>query len=143
MEIAQYGLYRVSDIYFNDFESKYFCDNKNENRPHCCAFKESNGTIWLIPLSTRTSNYRDKIDKDEKRSKDGKCLFYHIGTIAGEEKVFLIGNMFPVSNKYIKSEYTISGIHYVIKEEKTDKRSTYESCKVLSTCKTRKIASSY
>lgn len=69
----------------------------------------------MIPLSTQVATYQKKIEKDEK--KHGMCLYYHIGKIAGQDRVFLIGNMFPVSGKYIKKEYTMSGTHYVIQNQ--------------------------
>ena len=112
MDIIEYGLYNIKDKYFSDFKNNFFVDNKCENRPHYCTFTDKKGTIWFIPLSTQTEPYKKKIEKDEK--KHGDCLFYHIGTISGIERVFLIGNMFPVTKEYIKKPYTINNIHYIV-----------------------------
>ena len=115
MTIIQHGLYTLSDAYFDRFKNKYLPDNKQEKRPYYYAFTDKDGMIWLIPLSSQTESYRAKIIQDEAQHK--KCLFYHIGKIAGIDRVFLIGNMFPITNKYIKKGFFISGIHYVVGNE--------------------------
>lgn len=113
--MVQFGLYSVKDQFFNDFKSPYFSDNKFENRPYFCSFQDKSGVWWMIPLSTQVAAYQQKIEKDEEKYR--MCLYYHIGKIAGHDRVFLIGNMFPVSEKYIKKEYTIAGAHYVVQNE--------------------------
>ncbi len=115
MDIVTYGLYSVSDTYFSDYASEWFCDNKNENRPYYISFIDKSGVIWLIPLSSQVQNYKAKIDND--KNKYGDCLFYHIGVIHGSEKAFLIGNMFPISDEYIKKPYTYSNVHYIVKDQ--------------------------
>ena len=101
------GLYNVSDAYFDEFKvyasskNGSFCDNKKEKRPYCYALKEKNRIIWLIPLSRQADKYEDKISEDEKRYKE--CIFYHIGMIGKVENAFLIGDMFPVTQKLEKS----------------------------------------
>ena len=116
MNITENGLYSVHDKYFEDFKSKWFCDNKSENRPYYVSFIDNDNITWLIPLSSQVDNYKKKISEYEKNNKT--CILYHIGKIMGKEKAFLIGNMFPVSEEYIKKPYTFSGIHYVIKDTK-------------------------
>lgn len=115
MSVVINGLYSVSDTYFKEFESRSFCDNKNENRPYFLPFKDENGILWLIPLSSQVENYRDKIKRDEQKYKE--CLFYHIGSVMGKDRAFLIGNMFPVTEEYIKKPYTFSGRHHIIANE--------------------------
>ncbi|MEG2039240.1 MAG: hypothetical protein RRZ73_05890 [Oscillospiraceae bacterium] len=112
MQIVQYGLYNVQDEYFETFKSDFLPDNKQENRPYYVTYIDNDNIIWLIPLSSQVESYKIKIEKNMK--KHGKCLFYHIGIVAGKERVFLIGNMFPVTDKYIKKEYTLIGKHYVV-----------------------------
>lgn len=115
MELVTYGLYSVSDKYFADYKSEWFCDNKNENRPYFLSFLDKQGVIWLIPLSSQVQKYKNKIECDIQ--KYGSCLFYHIGEIYGNEKAFLIGNMFPVSESHITKPYTYSGKHYIVNNE--------------------------
>ena len=139
MEIVRYGLYSILDIYFEDFKSDYFCDNKRENRPYYCAFTDADGIIWFIPISNQVDKYKCKIAKDEQNSKDGKCLFYHIGKVAGRDQAFLIGDMFPVSSKYIKKEYTISSNHYVVGNQILIKEIHIRASKYLSLVKWGKL----
>lgn len=112
MNIIENGLYSVSDSYFTNFPDRHICDNKNENRPYFVSFIDNDNITWLIPLSSQVNNYKNKIAYYEHKYKI--CLFYHIGKIMGEERAFLIGNMFPITDKYIKKPYTFGGTHYVI-----------------------------
>lgn len=107
------GLYTIKDKYFRDFESDYWVDNKQENRPCYYLFSDKDGIFWMIPMSTQVDNYKEKIKKIEEKRGEGNCIYYHIGLVAGVERVFLIGDMFPVSDEYIKSPYIINHIPYV------------------------------
>lgn len=102
MNIVDYGLYKVKDEYFNRFKNEKFTDNKAEKRPHYLSFKDKDNIIWLIPMSSQVDNYQLKINKDT--AKYGECLFYYIAEIHKINRVFLIGNMFPVTPEYILDE---------------------------------------
>ena len=130
MNLIENALYTVSDCYFTDFKSEFMVDNKNENRPFYYLFKDSQGVPWIIPLSTQVEAYKKKIEKDTK--KYGNCTFYHIGKIAGKERVFLIGNMLPVSEAYIKKPYTINKKHYIVGDLSLIKQISKKSKKYLS-----------
>ncbi len=115
MKIQQFGLYILKDDYFVRFSNEYLIHNKNENRPFYCSFMDANGIIWFIPLSSQIETYERKIEKDIK--KYGDCMYYYIGKVAGIKRAFLIGRMFPVTEQYIRREYTIKGEHYKIKNK--------------------------
>lgn len=89
-------------------------DNKLETRPHYFAIR-IDSVLWMIPMSTQVEKYQKKIAESEKNGK--KCLFYHIGWIAGRKSVFLIGDMIPVTDAYISRPYTISEIPYVVRDK--------------------------
>lgn len=116
--LVLHGLYSVQDKYFSDFKRPYWVDNKNENRPYYYLLKDRDGVDWLIPMSSQTENYRNKIAKVEATRGAGNCIYYHIGEIASKERVFLIGDMFPVEVSYIKAPFTISRTHYIVKNKK-------------------------
>jgi len=59
-------------------------------------------------------------------------LFYHIGTIKGKDSVFQIGNIFPVTEKYIKKAFTIQGQPYIVKDITLRKALHSKSMKFLS-----------
>lgn len=139
MDIVEFGLYTIKDDYFSNFKSQFWTDNKCENRPNYCTFKDPQNIIWFIPLSSQVEAYQKKIEKDEKTH--GSCLFYHIGKINGVNRVFLIGNMFPVSEKYIKKPYTINGIHYVVGNKELIKQVHKKATKYLALITQRKLKS--
>ena len=109
MIIVENGFYIIDDQYFMDFPDPFLRGNHEENRPHYYCFREENSPIlWVIPLSSRVAKYKAEIIK--KRSAGKPCDVFHILEIAGNESVFLIGDMFPATEKYIKREYTIENI---------------------------------
>lgn len=63
MEIKPFGLYSLKDDYFDRFKDSFLVQNKSENRPYYCSFKDCNGLIWFIPLSSQVDTYRIKINK--------------------------------------------------------------------------------
>lgn len=113
-----HGLYSVKDTYFQDFRRPYWVDNKNEKRPYYYLLQDQDGISWVIPLSTQAENYKQKIKKVEAKRGEGNCLYYHLGEIAGIERVFLIGDMFPIDASYVKGPFTIGGHHYVSRNKK-------------------------
>lgn len=115
MDVKENGLYILSDSYFQRYNTGRMMDNKSENRPHFFAL-ELDGILWMIPISSKTQKYRALIQKSEAAGK--KPLFYHMGTIAGRECAFLIGDMIPVTPPYILRPYTVSGTPYIIRDER-------------------------
>lgn len=108
-----HGLYTIKDQYFEDFSRPYWVDNKHENRPYYYLLKDKDDVLWVIPLSSRTQNYAEKIRREEEKRGTGKCIYYHIAPIASVDRVFLISDMFPISEEYISGPYTIDEKHYV------------------------------
>lgn len=115
---ATYGLYTIKDQYFWDFKRPFWMDNKNERRPYYYLLKDKDGVLWVIPLSSQIENYAKKIKRVEEKRGAKNCLYYHIAPIASVERVFLIGDMFPISEDYIKAPFTINKRHYISKNKK-------------------------
>lgn len=113
-----HGLYSIKDTFFSEFGKGYWVNNKNEKRPYYYLFRDQDGVCWVIPMSTQVDNYRRKIKKVEEKRGEGNCIYYHLGKIANIERVFLIGDMFPIDDTYIKNPFTINSIHYVVKNRK-------------------------
>lgn len=75
-----------------------FPDNKNKN------------IFWCVPISSQVEKFEkiveNKLDKQAARSlKIPKCNTIRFGNVMGEKRVFLIQNMFPVTENYITSTY--------------------------------------
>ena len=96
-------------------------DNKNEKRPYYYLLRDNDGIDWLIPMSSQVENYRAKIKKEEAKRGEGNCLYYHIGKIASSESVFLVGDMFPIDETYVKDPFTIGPTHYIVKNGNLNK----------------------
>ncbi|MGZ0051164.1 type III toxin-antitoxin system CptIN family toxin [Brevibacillus gelatini] len=108
--LQEHHFYIIDDQYFIDFPDTYLRGNHQEKRPHYFAFQEPSkiGIFWVIPLSSRIHKYRSIMQKKEATGKP--CDTLHIMDVAGKEEVFLIQDMFPIVERYIKREYTIRGI---------------------------------
>ena len=111
------GFYIISDSFFTDFPDPYLKGNKDEKRPHYFAFKDSkSGLYWMIPMSSRVDKYRAIINKREAQKKP--CDILHICKLDnGKESVFLIQDIFPISEKYISRPYTICNNHLRLTSE--------------------------
>lgn len=102
--------YYIKDEYFLDFPDKMLMKNKesydNEchERPCFYAIKDLDSDIyWMIPFSSQINKYKKYYDK--KIQKYNQCDTIVFGKVLGHEKAFLIQNMCPVTEKYIKNEY--------------------------------------
>ncbi len=109
--------YFLNDQYFLDFASnnKTLMGNKettngsSHDRPCFCAFKDNKSSLfWMIPISSQVSKFKTIYTK--KVAKYGRCDTIVFGDVLGTEKAFLIQNMCPVTNAYIKNEYIHCGV---------------------------------
>ena len=130
-EIAENGLYIVSDQYFQDFPSKSLMQNKDEARPNYFAVKDADGVYWMLPLSSRVAAYKEKAAKYQKNTRND-CPFYAFVEIASVERVVLVGDMFPVLPRYILRPYTIGGVPYIVKNLAARKRIRKKAMRYLS-----------
>ena len=112
------GFYIIKDKFFEDMQEPFLKGNKNSNRPHYyCVKDEADGVYWMIPLSSKTEKYKKIIFGLKKANKSYDGL--HILRLAtGRESVFLIQDIFPVTEQYIEREYTVSGIPFALAKEK-------------------------
>ena len=109
--MTERGFYIVSDRFFDDFPDPYLKGNKREQRPHyyCLVDKKTN-LKWFIPMSSRVEKYQKIIDSKVKNGKP--CDILHIAKLDSEtESVFLIQDMFPITDEYIEREYTVAQNH--------------------------------
>lgn len=133
------GLYKMKDEYFAVFQDAFLVDNKQERRPYYYMYADGEGIRWMIPLSSQVENYSKKIREISEKRKDHTCIFYHIIKIAGKQRVALIGNMFPTTDGFIKSPFTIDGQHYVVRNRRTISEINKRASKYLALVKHGKI----
>ena len=111
MKIEDGKFYFINDEYFDLFKDYKLMQNKENGtkRPCYLCFKDINDDdiIWFVPISHKVNKYK-KI-YNEKLKKRKNVYNFVFGEVLGEEKVFLIQNLFPVTKKYIVSKYKIKG----------------------------------
>ena len=131
MDIVENGFYIVKDEFFKEFSDKYLKTNKAGNRPHYFAYRDhKTNLLWLIPMSSQVQKYQMIIDK--RLSANKPCDTLHIAELDnGKTNVFLIQDMFPITDKYIEREYTINGNHLVLSSERQIKIITQKAKKIL------------
>ena len=111
------GFYIIKDNFFEDMNDPYLKGNKDANRLHYYCFKEeTTGLFWMIPLSSRIDKYRKIINKKIANGKP--CDILHIMKLDNnKESVFLIQDMFPITENYIERTYTIANNHLTVTSE--------------------------
>ncbi len=114
MQIDVGCFYFIKDTFFDIIDDPELMKNKKNGnkRPcyYCFKSKEYNNIIWFIPVSTKISKYQKiynyKIEKQIKLGKKPSIDTIVFGNIANTYSTFLIQNMFPVTEKYVESQYT-------------------------------------
>ena len=120
MKIEEGKFYFIKDDFFNYINQKNLCLNtKNNNKRPCYyCFKESkeNNIIWFLPISSKVEKYKKIVEDKTKRY--GKVDNIVFGYVEGEERVFLIQNMFPTTMQYIEEKYIRQNRDVIINKEK-------------------------
>ena len=129
------GFYFIKDKFFEDMPDPYLKGNKAGNRPHFYCFEESTtGIYWMIPLSSKVDKFKRIIEQKEKAGKP--CDILHIVKLDDDrESVFLIQDMFPITENYIEREYTIAGNHLMLTSEHVAKEIEQKARKVVGMLK--------
>ncbi len=129
------NLYFIRDEYFDDFpegalsENRESCGGLTHGRPFFFAFQDNDtGVFWMIPISSKVAKYREIYDR--KMERNGKCDTIVFGEVLGREKAFLIQNMCPISEYYVREEYCNKGVPVRL-DRKTEKEITAKAKKIL------------
>lgn len=106
--IQEHYFYIIEDAFFERFNDPNLRGNKSENRPHYYAFKEEEtGLYWVIPSSTKVEKYQRILESREKKKQPTDII--HMTKHLHKESVLLIQDMFPVTENYLKRNYTVGG----------------------------------
>jgi len=105
------GFCFISDQYYKDFQDEFLMRNKEivndvmHDRPCFFAFQDSltPEIYWLVPISSNYAKYKALHDK--KMERYGKCNTIRFGEVLGKQAAFLIQNMCPVTERYIREVY--------------------------------------
>ena len=113
MQINIGYFYFIKDLFFEMIDDQELMKNKENGnkRPcyYCFKSKEYEDIIWFIPVSTKIDKYQkiynNKIQKQIKLGKNPSVDTIVFGNVANTYSAFLIQNMFPVTKKYVESQY--------------------------------------
>ena len=113
MQINIGCFYFIKDSFFDIIDDPELMQNKENGnkRPcyYCFKSKTYDDIIWFIPVSTKIEKYQkiynNKIQKQIKLGKKPSIDTIVFGNVANTYSVFLIQNMFPVTKKYVESQY--------------------------------------
>ncbi len=107
MKVENGKFYFIKDNFFNIFKDYKLMENKENGNKRPCYFcfndLENEKIIWFVPISSKVDKYKT-IYENKKRTKK-KVYNFVFGKVLGKEKVFLIQNIFPTTEKYIESKY--------------------------------------
>lgn len=111
-----HGFYIIKDDFFELANDDYLKNNKEGNRPFFYCMKDSDlekDIYWMIPLSSRVSKYQKIIE--EKCNQNKPCDGLYICKLPnGKESVFLIQDIFPITEEYVEREFTLGGNHLIL-----------------------------
>lgn len=107
MIIEKGKFYFIKDEFFELVKDKELCANKERGtkRPcfYCFKDKEYQNLIWFIPISSKLEKYKRIYEDKIKRSRIVDTIVF--GYVEGEERAFLIQNMFPTTKEYVIEKY--------------------------------------
>jgi len=99
--------YFIKDGFFEKFKNYELMQNKEDGNKRPCFFcfrdKKYKDIIWFVPISSKVGKYKAIYEK--KKQKQSKVYNFVFGKLLGQDKVFLIQNMFPTTEEYIDSKY--------------------------------------
>ena len=125
MVIEDGKFYFIKDDFFDLFKDYKLMENKEGGTRRPCYFcfrdRKDKEIIWFVPISTKYDKYK-KI-YEEKKIKNGNRLVYNFvfGNVLGKDSVFLIQNMFPTVEKYVKEKYVNSDIDVEVSSDVSER----------------------
>ncbi len=119
MKIEEGKFYFIKDEFFELVKDRELCANKEKGtkRPcfYCFRDKKNENLIWFIPISSRLEKYKKIYNKKMERTGIVDTIVF--GYVEGEERAFLIQNMFPTTKKFIVQKYVRQNRDVVVNEK--------------------------
>lgn len=125
MLIEEGKFYFIKDELFEVFKDyPLMTNNENGNKRPCYfCFKDriNDKIIWFIPISTKYEKYKAIYDRKKELHPKKPIYNFVFGKVLNKKAVFLIQNIFPVTERYIQEKYQNSNrdveIPVVVKKE--------------------------
>lgn len=112
-DIKEKGVYIINPVFFEKYPDKFY-SNKN-NRPHCLFFKDKKfkEIYWVIPISTKYTENKEKTLKKYSNLKDCPYLVFN----HTRKEVLNLNNAFPILSKYVLREFKVDKKHFILKDK--------------------------
>lgn len=137
VKMKLHGFYILKDEYFELVDDCYLKNNKDGNRPFYYCFKDNNSEkeiYWMIPLSSKIEKYSKLIENKKVNNKP--CDGLYICKLPNDkESVFLIQDIFPITEVYVERAYTLGGNPLILPYEKDVVEIEKKAKKVISLVK--------
>ena len=115
------GFYKINVGFIdliNSLGGKYA--DKKERPVFCCIEdKYVKSLFWAIPTSDLSHRSPEQISKIRGWCNESgiRSAYYHIG-YTNRPAIYRISSCFPITEKYIDSEYISQGVHVILKNKK-------------------------
>ena len=121
MNIEEKRFYFIKDEFMNKYGIYLMKNKKNTKRPcyFCFADENDKEILWFVPVSTKAEKYLD-IYHNKKR-KYRKVYNFVFGHLHGKKAVFLVQNIFPITERYIIEKYITENKDVRISKNLSDK----------------------
>ena len=118
MQIQKGYFYFIKDCYYDKVQDKELMKNKENGnkRPYFYCFRDMmiDYLYWFIPISSKVSKYKEiynkKVQKQLENKKKTNVDTLVFGKVNNKERVFLIQNMFPITENYISDTYSRNNV---------------------------------
>lgn len=118
MQIQNGYFYFIKDCYYDKVQDKELMQNKENGNKRPCFYCFRDMMIdylyWFIPISSKVSKYKEiynkKVQKQLENRKKTNVDTLVFGKVNNKERVFLIQNMFPITENYISDTYSRNNV---------------------------------
>lgn len=125
MIIEEGKFYFIKKGFFELFKDYNLMSDKENGTKRPCFFcfrdRKDKEIIWFVPISTKYEKYKKIYDIKKEKNKNKPVYNFVFGNILGKKAVFLIQNIFPITEEYILAKYRNSNqdvdIPVVVKDE--------------------------
>ena len=116
MKIEEGKFYFLKNLFFEKMKDKNLANNKENGNKRPCYYcfrdNKQDELIWFIPISSKVDKYKKIYEEKSQKYKRVDTLVF--GKVNGEERAFLIQNMFPTIKKYIEEMYVRKNVSVTI-----------------------------
>lgn len=123
IKLTEGHFYFIKDSFYTQFSGRNLLENKGVGKMRPCMLvktdEQFDGIYWFVPISSKVSKYKPIYERSLARYK--RCHTIAMGSFLGDERAFLIQNMFPVQVRHIEKEMLHEG-YSVSVEEKLQQR---------------------